>query len=462
MVILALPGVASAASRPLALGLQDFDFTQTHFDRVKASGAGVVKINVSWRGVAPTNPPAAFNPASPFEPSYKWEPYDTYVRAAVATGLQPLVTVEQAAAYAERDKSGSPGTGNPDPVQFGLFGEAVARRYSGAIAGLPRVRMFEAWNEPNANFFLHPQRAPDGRTTSPGLYRELVNQFSAGVHRVHQDNIVVAGATFPFTINRASGVSIGPYRFLREVLCLSEKLAVVPACGPPVQFDVLSHHPYTSGGPTHRAGSSDSISLGDMERLGRLLKAAVRKGRISSRAPVRFWVTEFGWDSAPADPKGVPAALHARWVSEALYRSWRAGVSLFVWYRLRDGPAAGAVQSGLWFRCEAGIACDKPKTASLQAFRFPFVAFRSRKRVDVWGRVPGGVRARVAVERKRKGKWRRLRVLRADTAGIFGARLRGPRKGSLRAQVLSTKEASVPFSLKRVRDRPFNPFGSTG
>jgi hypothetical protein len=461
--VLALPTAASAAARPLALGFQDFDYTQTHFDRIKASGAGVVKINISWRAVAPTNPPANFNPASPVEPSYDWEPYDSYVRAAVATGLQPLLTVEQAAAYAERDKSGSPGTGNPDPVQFGLFGEAIARRYSGAIPGLPRVRMFEAWNEPNANFFLYPQRAPDGRNASPALYRELVNQFATGVHRVHQDNIVVAGATFPFTINRASGVTIGPYRFLREVLCLSDKLAVVPGCGPPVQLDVLSHHPYTSGGPTHKAGHPDSISLGDMKRLQRLLKTAVRKGRVSSRVPVRFWVTEFGWDTSPADPGGVPLALHARWVSEALYRSWEAGVSLFVWYRLRDGPAAGAVQSGLWFRCETDIACDKPKTRSLQAFRFPFVAFRSRRHVDVWGRVPGGApRAKVAIERSRGGKWRRVKRLRSDSTGIFRARLRAPRKGSLRARLVSSKEASVPFSLKRVRDRRFNPFGSTG
>ncbi len=461
--MLVVPAPAAAAARPLALGIQDFDFTQTHFDRVKSSGAGVVKINVSWRAVAPTTPPAGFNPASPVEPSYDWEPYDSYVRAAVATGLQPLITVEQAAAYAERDQTGSAGTRNPDPVQFGLFGEAVARRYSGAIAGLPRVRMFEAWNEPNANFFLHPQRGPDGRNTSPALYRELVNQFAAGVHRVHRDNIVAAGATFPFTIDRASGFTIGPYRFMREVLCLSGKLAVIPGCGPPVQFDALSHHPYTSGGPTHRAGHADSISLGDMERLRRLLKVGVRRGRITSTGPVRFWVTEFGWDSAPADPQGVPAALHARWVSEALYRSWNAGVSLFVWYRLRDGAATGAVQSGLWFRCEAGIACDKPKTRSRQAFRFPFVAFRARKRVQVWGRAPGGAtRAKVAIERPRRGKWRRVKVLRSDSTGIFRARLRGPRRGFLRARLLSTREASVRFSLKRVRDRPFNPFGSTG
>ena len=141
---------------------------------------------------------------------------------------------------------------------------------------------------------------------------------------------------------------------MREVLCLSEKLKVIPGCGPPVQFDVWSHHPYTSGDPTHKAGHPDSISLGDLPRMQKLLKTAVRQKRIVSRSAVKFWITEFGWDTAPADPKGVPLGLHARWVSEALYRSWNAGVSLFVWYRLRDGPADGPVQSGLWLRCAAG------------------------------------------------------------------------------------------------------------
>ncbi len=177
---------------------------------------------------------------------------------------------------------------------------------------------------------------------------------------------------------------------------------------------------------------------------------------------MRFWVTEFGWDTAPADPKGVPLGLHARWVSEALYRSWSAGVSLFVWYRLRDGPIGGAVQSGLWLRCATGIACDQPKRASLQAFRFPFVAFRSGKRVRVWGRTPAGLRGRVTIERSVRGRYRRLRRLRADRTGIFKARFRGPRKGHLRARIGRRGEVSVPFSLKRPPDRPVNPFGSTG
>ena len=54
-------------------------------------------------------------------------------------------------------RSGPPGTGEPGPGAVrACSATAVARRYSGSFAGLPRVRMFEAWNEPNASFFLSP------------------------------------------------------------------------------------------------------------------------------------------------------------------------------------------------------------------------------------------------------------------------------------------------------------------
>jgi hypothetical protein len=463
VALTAAAGSAGAAQRPLATALQDFDYTATHLDRVRAAGARTVKIVLPWRRIAPASRPADFDPANPGDPRYAWDTYDEQVRLAVVRGLEPLLTTEQAPLWAERGGDGPPGTRNPDPAEFAAFGAAVAQRYSGTYAGLPRVRIFEAWNEPNASFFLSPPFA-NGQPYTPHLYRAMVNSFSAAVHGVHKDNTVIAGALFPFVINRPGGVSIGPYRFMREVLCISEELKTIPNCGPPLAADVWSHHPYTSGGPTHRASNRDAISLGDMRKMKKLLNAAIQQGRFASSRPVAFWVTEVGWDTSPADPKGVPLQLHARWVSEALYRMWEAGVSLVTWYRLRDGPSTGPVQSGLWFRCRGGIACDRPKSSSLKAFRFPFVAFRSgRGRVRVWGRTPDGTAGRVAIERSAgKGKWRKLRTLNADANGMFRKRIRGPRKGSIRARLVRTREASVGFSLKRPPDMPVNPFGSTG
>ena len=88
--------------------------------------------------------------------------------------------------------------------------------------------------------------------------------------------------------------------------------------------------------PTHHADLPNDISLPDLWKMRRLLDAAVRAGTLKSRGPVRFWVTEFAWDTSPPDPKGVPEELHARWVAEALYRMWAQGVSLVTWFLIRD------------------------------------------------------------------------------------------------------------------------------
>jgi hypothetical protein len=463
IVLLACAGQALAAGRPLQTSFQDPGmFASEHdvgltFERARAAGVQVAKVDVGWSSVAPSGDakPEDFDASNPGDPAYRWGGVDTAVRIARSFGIEPFITISDAPVWAERSSGGRPGTNQPDPTELARFAAAAAQRYSGGFAGLPPVRVWEVWNEANASFFLNPQR--DGeRLLSPAHYRRMVNEFAAAVRSVHPGNLVIAGALFPFTIDRPTGHSIGPLRFMRELLCLTSDLRPVPTCGEPVRFDIWSHHPYTSGGPAHRAGHPDSVSLGDLPRMRGVLDAAVRGGRVDSRTPVRFWVTEFSWDSSPPDPKGVPVSLHARWVAEALYRMWRSGVSLVSWFRLRDGPDGR--ESGLYFRCET-ISCAQPKPA-LTAFRFPFVAQRSRRRVRVWGRTPGGRRQTVIVERKRGSGWRRVARLRADRHGIFRRLLRTRRRGRYRARIRGSRDATLPFSLKRTPDLPVNPFGS--
>ena len=50
----------------------------------------------------------------------------------------------------------------------------------------------------------------------------------------------------------------------------------------------------------------------DQDERKRLLNAAVEQKRFASSRRVAFWVTEFGWDTKPPDPKGVPLREHAR------------------------------------------------------------------------------------------------------------------------------------------------------
>jgi hypothetical protein len=250
---------------------------------------------------------------------------------------------------------------------------------------------------------------------------------------------------------------------MRELLCQSQRLRPVRGCNDRVRIDIWSHHPYTSGGPTHRASNPDNVSIRELPRMRRVLRAGVRYKRIIHQGPVRFWVTEFSWDSNPPDPNGVPLDLHVRWVAEALYRMWHSGVGLVTWFQLRDDDAEGrphssVFESGLYEFCAGGLGCDKPKP-SLQAFRFPFVAFRSGGRVQVWGRTPPGSTGRVVVEQLVGQTWRPVRTYRVHRDGIFRGKPRRRGRGPLRARLSQSNELSVPFSLVRPPDRPVNPFG---
>jgi hypothetical protein len=434
------------------------------FRRVSQAGATYVRLSLVWYNVAPNarTKPVGFNAANPLDPHYRWGAFDRQVKTAVAAGLQPIVSVYGAPLWAEPPDASSPGGVKPDPTEYRLFARAAAARYNGRHAGLPRVRYWQAWNEPNISLFLVPQ-FEDDKPFSPAWYRKMVNAFADGVYAARSDNRVIAGGTAPFRDITENVVAVdkdwGPLSFMRELLCLSPSLK--PTCSDPIRFDIWGHDPYTSGGPTHHAVLPNDVSLGDLPAMRRVLNAGIKTGHVISRAPVQFWALEFSWDTKAPDPKGVPMTLATRWVAEALYRMWLNGVSVVTWFQLRDQPAATSFyQSGLYFNRGTDLRNDRPKPI-LQAFRFPFVAFPSRGRVLVWGRTPSGKPAKVLVEQKSAGSgWRKLGLVQTNQYGIFQQRLAGAATGSVRARIVGPHAAAaVPFSLARVPDRFFNPFG---
>jgi Cellulase (glycosyl hydrolase family 5) len=462
---------ARAASHPFQTSLQDaavFDEspgnTHTVMEHMRAAGANWVRIDLSWDDVAPLGSvkPAGFDASNPGDPQYRWESVDWAVRRAVAGGLKPLVNVSEAPVWAERAHYGRKGTTDPDPAELAAFAHAAALRFSGRYAGLPRVQAWEVWNEVNASFFFMPQwkDKPGGTALSPFLYRQMVNEFASAVHGVDPATLVVAGSLYPFALDRPGLQAIPPLQFMRKLFCLSPKLKVRKNCGEPLHFDVFSHHPYTSGDPTHKTLAPDSVSIGQLPRLARVLRAAIKQGRVISSRPVQLWVTEFGWDTNPPDPQGVPLRLQARWISEAFYRMWKAGVTVASWFQMRDGFGDSArFADGLYSVCPENptdLRCDRPKV-SFDSFRFPFVAFRHGRKVSIWGVRPSGVSGKVVIERSGKGGWQAIKTMKTDRFGIFQARFSTRRKGSYRARLPDRSIYSLPFSLKRPADFPISP-----
>ena len=459
VTVLLLPAAAQGGGLRTAVVDGKFAHSQRNgaLAKARAVGATMVRIDLVWPEVVSVRR-AGFRAENPNDPSYNWTRFDATITAAKKANLDPIISIVWAPRWAERASAGRPGTRKPNPIAYGKFAHAAAKRYSGSFVPngdpdgepLPAVRHWMAWNEPNRDYFLMPQYAA-GRLVSAAHYRAMVSRLSSGVKSVNPRNVVIAGGLAP--IGRPGKPA--PLAFMRGMLCVSKSLH--RSCdmrGNPLRIDVWSHHPYTSGGPTHSA-AGDNVSLGGLQKMRRVLRAAVRLGHVRSSAPVGFWVTEFSWDSSPPDPRGLPAWLHARWTSEALYRMWRNGVSVVTWFRIQDDPLRATPYQSGFYRTNGAAKL------SLRAFRFPTVAFAERSGVRVWGRTPTTRGGTVVLELKVGSAWRRVGTVRANGSGIFQRTLRTPyRHGAVRARF--AREFSLPFSLTPVANRYVNPFGCGG
>jgi hypothetical protein len=442
----------SSASHPFVTGVEQ-PVTQTIYQAdasvLSKTIAPYTRIIVYWNNVAPSKPA---NPTDPTDPNYEWSTSktDLRVKSALDAGLIPILTVWKAPSWAESGAKGDSGTRDPDPVAFGQFAQALAKHYS--VPSMT-VHNWEAWNEPNQPHFLMPQSV-NGKLASPGRYRRLLNNFYAGIHGVsgHASDVVAGGGLSPHYLT-------APITFMRSLFCINSKNKKVKSC--PVHLDSWSHHPYTNGGPFMKQGTPGSVSLGDLPQMRKVLNAGVSAN--GSKSSVPFWVSEFSWDTNGPDPLAVPLKLHARWVAEALYQSYRSGVSLFIWHQLRDRPMTTTpYQSGFFYCGEATRSddgscgdntfvpgADSEKTMSANAFQFPFVAYARNGHVRVWGRrAPDSSANSVQINRMVSGVWKKVRMLPVDSHGIFSASWRSSDRTHLYQAVLPTA-TSVPFSLRK-------------
>jgi hypothetical protein len=422
--------------------------------RAASARANLALLGANWSKVAPVRRPPGFDPADPADPAYHWEALDAAVRSAVAHGVQPLLTIDVAPAWAEGPNRPSltvapAGTWLPQSAELGAFARAIAARYSGSFVdpanpgagALPQVRYFQVWEEENLSVHLNPLWEGN-RLVAPLHYREMLNAAYAGIHGADPGARVVVGGLSPYGDAFAGGSRIPPVWFWRSLLCLRGAKLRPVGCPEPARFDIAAHNPINVSGPSSSAFSPLDVSTPDIGRLTPIVRRAVATGRALPAGPKPFWATEIWWDSSPPDPAGVPLRRHARFVAKSLYELWRQGVSAVVWWYLRDqAPGAagfGATQqSGLFYRE------GRPKPA-YRAFRFPFVAIRGKHgRVLLWGKAP--VPGRLVVERRTRRGWvplahpiagpTRVFLTRVDAGGRFQARARQGLEASLPWQV---------------------------
>jgi len=456
---------ATGGTLPLKTGIFDpflfSDFSDPQDGQAlaltRSAGATYLRIVASWQALAPATRPTGFVATDPTSPGYQWGWLDNIVSSAEAAGLTPILNIASPPAWALATPATRGNAGTPNITMLGQFATALAVHYDGLNGALP-AHVFQVWNEPNLSLDLAP--------VSAAHYRSMVNAVADSVHAVDAGNLVVAGGLDPFghpKSKKEKWYSTAPLAFMRSLLCLSKGAHPRATCHNPVRFDVWSHHPYTFRGPFGHAKLPDDVSLGDLPKMSALLKAAVRLHHVVSAHPIQFWVTEFGWATAPPRAHAAPMALAVRWTAESLYQMWRSGVSMATWFDLVDLASPSPYQSGLYLHAPT-LAHARAKPVRT-AFRFPFVAYLGRGTVQVWGRDATSDKQLVTIQGRHgpHGGWRVVARVRTNRWGILRAALRlNTAKGDWLRAVAPGSGYSSAFSLTVPKNEsaPFGPWGN--
>lgn len=427
-------GPLSARASAFSLGVADDtlftygspDAMAPWLTRTASIGSSYVRMQVAWALIAPSTRRTGFNASDPGDSDYSFQYLDADVRAVSAAGQTIIFEVNEAPAWAEG--SGRPanypfrGVWRPNPSAYGVFAHALAKRYSGTYPdplhpgrNLPRVHIFQAWNEPNLPQYLSPQwtransKAP-WQAASPAIYRGLLNAFYAGVKGVQPGATVLGAGTAPFGDPSAVGLGrVEPVPFWRVVFCLTAK------CSNPPHLDGIDHHPYGPT-PTTPASVAGDVSVPDMWKISAIMSQARRQGDALPNRPKSLWVTEIDWSSTrPAGTAALPGPQReARYLAQTFYELWRQGVSVVCWFELSDpAPGLPAVFPGAGLFTPSGAA--KPAAT---AYRFPFVAMPAGGgQATLWGKAPA--RGSVAVQMLSAGRWKRIALLSAGADGVF-------------------------------------------
>jgi hypothetical protein len=376
-------------------------------DEIKALGADTLRIEVKWAEVAP-------DPASKRRPAFDagnpaayggFAPYDDLVSRASAMGFRVFITL---APDAPRWATGGGRGGNykVSSSDFAQFARAVGLRYSGAFGGLPAVRLWSLWNEPNHIFFLKP-RADGART-----YRRMVERGLPALRAViPSGSKVLVGELAP--VGTATKVT-GPLRFMRQWLCLDDNYrrlrgskARRAGCSGfrKVGAQGFAHHPYGPVGapPANR----DIVNMVAIRRLASGLDRAARAGRLPRGLGI--YNTEFGYQSNPPDPfVSTSPARQAELLNEKEEFSYRyPRLKSYSQYLLYDDPARAGSSALRWAGFQTGLRFPngtlKP---AYEAYRYPIVVRRRGRGVYIWGRVrPGSGTRYVQLQRRSGGSY---------------------------------------------------------
>jgi cellulase (glycosyl hydrolase family 5) len=222
-------------------------------------------------------------------------------------------------------------------ADFQNFARAVATRYNGRRAGYPFVRFYGIWNESNLGNFLAPQFNSAGKIVSPAAYAKLAAAGYAGIKAGSPKALVAIGETSSNGKDKpkaGSTDSTTPGTFAKLVAQANKKL----------KFDAWAQHPYpvpVNQGPGQKV-RYPNVAFSTMKQFETDLD------KWFGRKNIPVWITEYGNETKPGEPKGVTEAQQAAYVPQAIaYARKDARIPMFIWFVFRDS-AGSPWQSGVY------------------------------------------------------------------------------------------------------------------
>ena len=231
------------------------------------------------------------------------------------------------------------------------FARALALRYNGRNPGYPYVRFYSVWNEPNLEQFLAPTFDKKGKPVSPLTYAKLYRAAYAGLKSGSSTALVGAGETSPRGRDKPSPGAI------QDSLAPATFARLVSKSRPRIRFDAWAHHPYSvlGQGPSQKA-RYPNVHLKQVPQFAHDLSKWYGRR-------VNVWITEYGFETKPGEPRGVTSLQQAGYASQTITILRRMpSVKMLVWFIFRDDPTS-TWQSGLIDR----LGVKKPAFATFSS-----------------------------------------------------------------------------------------------
>jgi Cellulase (glycosyl hydrolase family 5) len=337
LVLAAAVPAAAVADQRMPVGFQDDpsfrwrDDRATNLDNAAAAGATIIRTTADWSRIAPARPANATNP---FDPGYHFEDLDELVRNAGYRGMTVLLTIWGTPGWANGDKGENHAPTRVSDLQN--FARALAARYSGRFPGFPFVGYYSIWNEPNLAEFLAPAYQ-NGKPASPRIYAQLASAAYAGIKAGNPKALVAVGETSPRGRQKPLGSATS-----QDTIAPGLFAQLVAKARPNLKFDAWAHHPYSGlgQGPNARV-AFPNVNLPQIPTFEKKLQQWFK------RKLVKIWITEYGFETKPGEPKGVTAAQQATYTRQTFaYVTASPYIDMFIWFIFRDDPTS-TWQSGL-------------------------------------------------------------------------------------------------------------------